>query len=228
MNFLTKKFQTYLLAFLVIALVACRSFGFVQRPSNDFLHYLNNNQVNNSVSPSLNGLYHLVEFDKSSKEIETAYTNFGEGIIAPIYFYGNHLIKARGTFYFDCSSINREFYSFKDYPNSLLDSKLWGVWSVSDSMINAICYTIFASQSSIWNCYYLCHYQGKLDGKDRIVDWHMVPPYPELTEFQLSFGVNLRQLEYLKAKKTFVFQKFPIKTALDSNKVWINRYKTNN
>jgi hypothetical protein len=56
----------------------------------------------------------------------------------------------------------------------------------------------------------------------------MVPPYPELTEFQLSFGVNLRQLEYLKAKKTFVFQKFPIKTALDSNKVWINRYKTNN
>lgn len=218
----------YTFLLVTATLFACRGLGYIQKPSNDLIYQLNNKGNGSTILPSLNGMYHLVEFDRSTNEIETAYTNFGEGIIAPIYFYGNHLLMARGTYFFDCSSLNREYYYFVDYPNSLLDRKLWGVWEVKDSVIHAICYTIFESQSSIWNTYYLCHYQGKLVGNNKIVDWHMIPPYPELSEFQLKFGGNHRQLEYLKAKKTFVFQKFPIKTSLDSNKVWINKFKTNN
>lgn len=217
----------FIIAFIIPILftTGCRSFGYIEKPSNDFLDLLNAESTNTDIL-FLNGLYQLVEYNGSTNKITETKLREGVGYIDPMYFYGNNVFTRTGGLRSHSDSWESSF--FVEQKDFLLNRSSWGVYKVKDSIIYAIAYIYFVSSSDIMNTRYLCYFTGKIKNKSRIEEWQMIPPYPLLTKNQAKLNANISQLMYLKAKKTFVFQKFPIKTSLDSNKVWINKFKTNN
>jgi hypothetical protein len=217
----------FILVFIIPILLTtgCRSFGYTEKPNKDFLLLLNKQSSNTDIL-QLNGLYSLVEFKGLTNQCSEG-VNFDEDIFTdPLFFYGNNIYKNIGGLY----SYTREGQKniFLDSKDHLLNQAAWGVYVIRDSTIYAISYSYFVGTSSIWNNRLLCYFVGKIKSKQRIEDWHMIPPFPNLTRKQSEFKANKLKMIYLTTKKTFVFQKFPIKTSLDSNKVWVNKYKTKN
>lgn len=209
---------------LIIFLLSCRSFGYIEKPNKDFLELLNRDFDSTKNSLLLNGFYSLIEYDGSKVKIEEIIKSEPDEIVDPMFFYGNNIfLSFRGL-----RSHSLKWDSCLFYDNELfLEQKgAWGAYMVVDSTIYAIAYTYFVGTSHVLNNMYLCYYKGRILDNSKIVDWQLVPPYPKLHKHQAMLKDNQRKIEYLKVKKSFQFQQSLNKSNLDSTVVWINKYRS--
>jgi len=96
----------------------------------------------------------------------------------------------------------------------------WGTFKLKEDTISAIIYWPFNRHNANLYANTSCHYKGILMNGDSIVDWKMIPPYPE---YDKQFNADYITVEI--KPKTFYFMKFPAKLMVDSNKVWLNKYR---
>ena len=183
---------------------------------------LNNKNTDVSTGPLLNGVYTMVLYENSTHIIDSIHKVEGNGFITPIILYGNNIFSRTGQFAFH--SIEEENHLFNNEKDFMLN-KPWGVYQTEKDVIKAICYVSFRGNSHNWDNRYLCYFEGRMEGRAKIVNWHIVPPYPDLTDRELKYEYNQRILKELKANKTYEFRPFAAKTNIDSTKVWINKYK---
>lgn len=207
---------------IFISFHSCRLFGYIESPNEQFVKMLNNNNQQNENGPLLDGLYTLVLFNNSSHIIDSIHTARGSGFISPLIFYGNNLISETGLFSFH--SIEWENHLFAEGKEYMLN-KPWGVYETVNETIKAICYVSFRGNSHNWDNRYLCYFEGRMEGRTRIADGHIVPPFPDLTKRELEYEYNQRILKELKSYKTYEYRPFPMKSNIDSTKVWINKYR---
>jgi len=143
------------------------------------------------------------------------------GFIDPIVFYGNGVFTHLGY---------RSNYSPDEYEKIFRTqimtgyNERWGVYSISDSIVKATIHWTFEGRGGSFSYSYLCNFEGVIVRK-KILNWHMVEPYPNLSKLELGFVYNQSKLQYLKTPKEFTFTPFPEKTLVDSNAVWILKYR---
>lgn len=215
------KFSFKLFLILII-FNSCRIFGY-KEPANDrFIAILNNKKQTTDKGPLLSGVYTLVEYGNSSHIIDSIHKAEGIGFIDPMIFYGNNLVSQASLFSFH--SIEWETHLFVDEKEFMLN-KPWGVYEIEYDVIKTIKYVSFRGNSHNWDNRYLCYFVGRMEGRTRIVDWQMIPPYPDLTKRELEYEYNQRILVYLKTQKSFEYKPFLLKTNIDSTKVWINKFR---
>lgn len=183
---------------------------------------LNNKNADVNTGPFLNGVYTMVLYENSSYIVDSINNAEGVGFIDPLIFYGNKIFSCTGLFSFH--SIEWENHLFNDEKDFMLN-RPWGTYHTENDVIKAICYVSFQGNSGNWDNRYLCYFEDRMEGREKIVNWHIVPPYPDLTARELKYKYNQRILKELKANKTFEFRPFVAKTNIDSTKVWINKYR---
>lgn len=87
--------------------------------------------------------------------------------------------------------------------------------------MKATIYCKYQSEKREQNCkYLLTNYEGYLKDSTTIENWHMVPPYPKISE---KFKRNIIESESLP--HTYKFKYFPAKEKLDVTKAWISKYR---
>jgi hypothetical protein len=99
----------------------------------------------------------------------------------------------------------------------------WGTFNLSGDTIKAkLLILINRSNAQIYERR-LCSYVGVLKGFDTILNWHMEEP---ITNYDKKFNPGVEG--FCKLNKTLIFKKFPAKLMVDSNKVWLNKYRNYN
>ena len=132
-------------------------------------------------------------------------------------FYKNNLILRSIGYAIDS---NTEVNQFVKYGVMQTYGNWWGTYSFKGDTISAIIYWPFNRHNANLYANTSCHYKGILMNGDSIVDWKMIPPYPE---YDKQFNADYITVEI--KPKTFYFMKFPAKLMVDSNKVWLNKYR---
>jgi len=212
----------FTLLLIIVSFSSCRIFGYIESPNEQFIEMLNNKSQGTEVGPLLSGIYTLALFENSSHIIDSIHIAKGIGFISPLIFYGNNLISRTGQFSFH--SMEWESHLFNEEKEFML-SKPWGVYKTENEVIKAICYVSFRGNSHNWDNRYLCYFEGRMEGRTKIVDWHIIPPFPDLKKGELEYSYNQRILTFLKAYKTYEYRPFPMKTNIDSTKIWINQFR---
>jgi len=207
---------------LIISLQSCRIFGYTESPNEQFVEILNKKSQPSDTEPLLDGIYTLTLYDNSSHIIDSIHNVEGAGFICPLIFYGNNLVSRTGLFSFH--SEEWLTHLFLDETEFMLN-KPWGVYDNENGFIKAIIYVSFRGNSHNWDNRYLCYFEGRMEGREKIVDWHIVPPFPDLTKRELEYKYNQQILKFLKTFKSYEYRPFPMKTNIDSTKVWINKFR---
>jgi hypothetical protein len=206
---------------IVFSLQSCRIFGYTESPNELFVEILNKKNELSDTRLLLNGVYTLTLYYSSSQIIDSIHNVNGAGFISPLIFYGNNLVSETGLSFHSEEWLTHLFLDEKEF----MSNKPWGVYENENGFVKAIIYVSFRGNSHNWDNRYLCYFEGRMEGREKIVDWHIVPPFPDLTKRELKYKYNQQILAYLKALKTYEYRLFPMKTNIDSTKVWINKYR---
>ncbi len=203
---------------ITISLNSCHLLSYRQEPNEKFNQIINVLPDNNREL-KYNGLYTLISIDSSSLVSDTIHRK-DDSFIDPIMFYGNGIVDYIGDIYF---SNNEKRKSYIDKKNKFTNLPC-GIFSVNNKKIEASIYMVFEGNGDGFNIWYLCNFTGVIDG-NRILNWKMIPPVPKFTKLEKRQDYNQKKITYLMQSKDFEFKPFIYKTMLDSNNIWINKYK---
>jgi hypothetical protein len=202
---------------LMYILTGC---SYEQQLTASFIQTLNKPVLPYNNPLLLNGVYSMTDCEDAY--IMDSLNNLRkDGFIDPIIFYGNGVFTHLGY----CTNYSIEKYQ-KIIKTQLATGyfQRWGVYNISDSLLKASIHWVFVGRGQSLSYSYLCNFEGIIE-KNKILNWHMVEPYPSLSKLEQSFIENQIFLHYLKTPKEFTFKPFPEKTTVDSNAVWIMKYK---
>ena len=131
----------------------------------------------------------------------------------PLFFFKNGLIS------YDHYSAYNSAHFKKDITNPKMLKKRqfvmnWGTYKIEGNEIKAIIVMMY------WDVFVwepeATYFSGTIVNKNSIVNWHPVPPFPEIKHG----GIGLRT-----GTSKFYFKPFEDKRLIDSNKVWVNKYR---
>ena len=192
----------------------------IEKPSAVFLSTLNEPPRDFSGSKlKFNGFYENSTFrDKLRLDAQGRLNTNKYYSVKPIFFFTNGLVVMD----------NASSYDSISYANTLvgineLTFDAWGPFSIRHDTIRAIVYHHFFKNEAIGKRRNLTYFEGILKDSATIINWKMVPPYPKV-----NMEANGGTMESEKKESTLKFVAFPAKTNIDSNNVWINKYKTKN
>lgn len=134
----------------------------------------------------------------------------------PIYFFNNN------TLYYDRGVLIKDsiYISLSSLRKDLLESERykynWGTYQIINDTIKAQIYCEYYKKNAHSIQFLISHYQGILVGKNIITNWHIVEPYPKINK-----ELDLKNLEYQKKGRNYIFKEYNSKALVDSNKAWI-------
>lgn len=200
-----------LLAFLGCCALSCQSQKRPEAPP-DLVRLLNKERSQANVILCGNGFYE----NAAPQKIKT--TSKGKYYAAdPLYFYGNNVVLYQRGLAADSAGYADYFLRSDPAKGDL--ARHSGAYEISRDTLKVILIRLFNNNHSQKYKYGICYYQGIIKNKDSIVDWKMVAPFPPFSE-------EFNHIEKEKIPSTLIFRSFPAKNRLDSNKVWVNDYKT--
>jgi hypothetical protein len=190
-----------------IAIFSCNTFKNTEA-SKAFILLINKKKALENTSLQYNGIYSQ-KLKKGEKK----------NIQSPIYFFKN------GVVLYDLNVIGDS----NDYANSiesrslvnLSDGKNWGTYDVVDGNIEAIIFCKKNTNREQLFKYYEFHFNGRISDNNTITNWRLVEPYAILNQ---KFNKGIVE-QYIVPQK-LEFHLLPAKTKIDSNKAWVNEYRT--
>ncbi len=204
----------------MLVLVLVNSCSYKQQPTASFIQTLNKPVLPENNPLYLNGVYSMTDCEDT--HIMDSLNNLNKnGFIDPLVFYGNGVYTQFGY---------RSNYSTDKYKEFFINGlateypKKWGVQSITDSLLKTTIHWVFVGRGGSFSYSYLCNFEGIIEN-NKIINWHLVEPYPKLSRLEHSFVYNQKLLLYLKTSKEYTFRPFPEKKSVDSNAVWIMKYK---
>jgi hypothetical protein len=212
--------QSFRQTIILLILLLVNSCAYRPYPNHEFITTINSVPQPNNPIKYLNGVYTMTSYEQD-QIIDSMLNSFPGGFIDPIVFYGNGIYTQIGRLN-GYSKI--EFEGFLNNKNDFLNNTVWGVYTYKDSIIYAQKHSVFMGRGGNISSWHLCHYVGIVRGR-QIVDWHLVEPYPALNKLEQGFKFNQKILKHLKSYRDFTYQEFPKKMEIDSNAVWIMKYK---
>lgn len=204
--------------FILVTISSCHLLSYKQKPDDRF-NLILNSTPDYDHKLLYHGLYSVVKIDSLSTTIDSL-SNKDSVFIDPIMFYGNGIVDYIGKFY---STNFEKRINYIDQKNKFKNLP-FGVFRVNDDSVEASIYIVFEGNSNSFNIWYLCNFTGMVSG-DSITNWRMIPPYPNFTDLEKRQKFNQEKFNYLLQPKAFIFQPFIQKTFLDSNNVWLNKYR---
>ena len=134
---------------------------------------------------------------------------------SPIFFFAN------GLFIGYNGSTSDSKFLVQDVQNSVLTKRHHildvAAFEVRNDTIKATGSFVMSTSGNTIR-HFIAHFRGILKSPDTIVNWRMVPPYPKISW-------RLNDLDYLKKPRMLVFKSLAGKTQIDSNAIWINKFK---
>lgn len=133
-------------------------------------------------------------------------------------FYKNGLCLAKMGSYRDGAEVNSLciYNRFTEEQNKGYSE--WGAYKITDDTLEILCYRHFSKRGDLLKSY-LTHYRGILKGRDSIVDFKMMPPYPHV-----NAKIN-DNFAYEIGPQVLIFKRNPCKAYIDSDAVWLNKYR---
>ncbi len=202
----------------LFCLSSCHLLSYKQKPDVRFTQIIKSSPDINSKL-LYNGLYSLVKID-SSYSISDSLGKKNDCYVDPIMVYSNGIIDYIGEIYI--TNIEKRIKYIK--KKNLHPDLPFGVYRVNDEMIEASIYLVFEGNGDSFNIWYLCNFTGEIDGS-KIINWRMIPPFPNFTRLEKRQNYNQEKMKYLTQAKDFEFKPFIQKTLLDSNSVWLNKFR---
>jgi hypothetical protein len=134
-------------------------------------------------------------------------------------FYKNGLCFASmGTFKDKAEANSLCVYNrYTEEQNKLFSE--WGAYRLYNDTIEILCYRQF-NKSGDRPHPYLTHYRGIVKNRDTITDFKMVPPYPPV---RAKFNNNFSDIK----PHLLIFKHETCKKYIDSDAVWLNKYRIN-
>jgi hypothetical protein len=195
----------------------------IEKPSAAFLSTLNEPPRDFSGSKlKFNGFYENSTFraDELRLDAQGRINTDKYYSVKPMFFFINGLVIMDNAVSYDSTSYVN-FMGSKGIINEQT-FQAWGPFSIRHDTIRAIVYHFFFKNAAIGKRKNLAYFEGILKDSATIINWKMVPPYPKV-----NMEANGGTMESEKKESTLKFVAFPAKANIDSNNVWINKYKTN-
>jgi hypothetical protein len=196
----------------------------IEKPSAAFLAALNAPPADFSgCKLKFNGFYDNTTFraDELRLDAQGRINTRKYYSVKPTFFFTNGFVFMDGA-----SSLDSVGYTNIMGNKGLINEQTfdaWGPFSIRHDTIRAIVYHHFFKNEAIGKRRNLTYFEGILKDSATIINWKMVPPYPKV-----NMEANGGTMESEKKESTLKFVAFPAKTNIDSNNVWINKYKTKN
>jgi hypothetical protein len=134
-----------------------------------------------------------------------------------LLFYKNNLVLCILGYSNDSLAEVNHLIKYGQYQTNV---NKWGVYSIDSDTIKAIIYWCFNRNHSNLYIDKACYYSGIITTGDSIINWRMIPPYPE---YNRTYNPDYTSFETIP--QTLHYIKFPAKLMVDSNKVWLNKYR---
>ena len=182
-----------------------------EKPTKSFIEELHRKET---PPPYFNckGVYAKgADLVQNNNELDSVYRN-------SIIFYPNFICLLQDSYSYRYAMRDIEDYGIDKYRTGYS----WGVYSIEDSIIKATIYTEYYGRGYCFY-HYLTNFEGRLEGKDKIKNWHRVPPYPKLSKIQKEHSSHICK----KLDTPVDLQFYPLNDSLiiDSKLAWINKYK---
>lgn len=212
-----------LMGAILIFLEACVA---TEKPSQDFLRMLHRtlNEKIESGKIHFGAAYHKI--GKIGDTIDREYNSTGETIkyryIDTSYLYYPFFFLENGKMaYYDFITPDSVRFNKK---HRLYGKKAysWGVYEIKADTIKAIFYFMYYQRSRTTPTkHFQTYFEGIIKGKDSILNWRMVPPYP--LPINPNSLWNRQNLEAFMTPKNLGFKKVNVQFNFDT--LWIDRFK---
>jgi hypothetical protein len=223
------KIKILALALIVLSSIilnSCRTGVYTQAPSYEFSTIINDSSGTENGKLNFNGAYHFIE--ESNYNQGTDYENGKPTRVVavpyldkPVFFLKNNLMFFDNTLSLDSSVFftGERMYGTdeKHYSNN------WGTYKIENNVITAIFYYPYVGGNLVGKGYtqrLLTYFQGNIKNRDTITDWHMIPPYPNI-----SSKANQYEFNSFMTPRELYFKKVPIDKLINPDSAWINKFK---
>jgi len=196
---------------LLIILSGCNS-NKIPKASPEFITLLNKEKSFINAKLKLNGYYSLDPIPTGNPKIS--------GPSSPVIFYGNGIIYHENSLFQGEKSLSN-FLEKRGAENTVWNQQ--GTFEVKNDTIYAIMFCKYNRNNASLYARELTYFRGVTKG-DSIVDWKMVQPYPKAPYKYPVF--NEKVIESQATPKILHYHHFPLKSLLDSNKLYVNDYRT--
>ncbi len=210
---------------LILILLGALNFRCIQteKASVNFIQLRNQKAPTSNTSIKFSGVYHHINED--SYHYPTDYKNGmptryidSPYLDQPIFFFENGILLHE----YRTTTLVESDISLSDEKSkkNFYEQKGWGVYNVNHDTINAIIYVDF-----LRGWFYTvserlqCNFQGVIKNSDTILQWHLIPPFPNVNKKKEG---NINFLESLKKGIDMYFKEIPEKKLIDPTKAWIN------
>ncbi|MBC7411705.1 MAG: hypothetical protein H7331_04540 [Bacteroidia bacterium] len=175
----------------------------IQKPSSSFLKKINNKVISQNI---INKNGHFYTKDNNPKDL------------FPLFFFSNN------TVYYPFSLGDGGTQQFKfnkehDYYSPIgYAENNWGVYVVKNDTLNVTMFNVFRTQGQSVIMIEI-NYQGIIKGSSNILNWHIVPPYPD------SVYINNYYFREGLIPRNYQFNVCIDKYKIDSSKAFINKFR---
>lgn len=195
----------FALSFFFLLVFSC---GQTRIFTKDFITKINEPTTNLKNKIRFDGVYH-----------EATDTN-----AVGMYIYGAIVFFENGATYSAGSSKSLEEFQvyYPTYKDDKNDFYLWGVYNIIYDTITAIIFTPYPGGLLGGEKLYESHFQGIIKNRDSILQWHLVPPYPQVSK---RAGDNVWLINNAKEPINLYFKNVPVDKIIDPKKDWIDKYR---
>lgn len=199
-NFFTKIFFSIFILFIS----SCGLFTiYINNPTTSFQKIMNEKE-NYSNFLRFDGYYSLESFNK-----DTGITK------EPIFFYNNNLL----YFYFRSIFYEKPDIDFlkKTQLISTPSKFYWGsYYIINDTILKCKIFCLYSNKRANCSQFIECNYSGIIRNKERIIDWHLIEPYPNI-----NYWGDKKIIENEKKCRNLIFNYFKEKSKIDSTSSWL-------
>ncbi|MDP4264166.1 MAG: hypothetical protein Q8941_16680 [Bacteroidota bacterium] len=206
-------------------LLSCSGIIYHQKPDS----FIREQRTSNEISTiNFSGFYHHIRDSNyhlgtdyknglPTRYIDTPYAD------KPILFFSNGLVAYSYRLYFDSIGFVNNQIKFGTQEKSYIND--WGVYQIEKDTIRAEIYLVFGMGLNFHGRFQrlICNFQGILKNRDTILNWHLVPPFPQ----NPTYAIDGTLFDNLKKPKDLFFKRAPISELISPENAWINklRYK---
>lgn len=222
--FKTTYYPATLLLWCVLSCSSCALY--VQKPTANFIRYLNDSLKSNTEKLRFDGAYHYMQphhYHYGVDRVRGEPTRFVDTpfLGSPIFFLKNNMMALQNALMIDSTDY---IYTMKNHgakEREVMND--WGVYTIQNDTLKASLYIIYTGYQfgKGLNQRLLTNFEGYVKNKDTIQGWHMIPPLPKI-----AIMPNQYEFDFFMKPRDLVFKKVPVQDVINPNEVWINRFKT--
>ncbi|MDJ1482934.1 hypothetical protein QNI16_20700 [Cytophagaceae bacterium YF14B1] len=137
--------------------------------------------------------------------------------VGPISFFEKGIILHEGGYFGDSVSYKLRILNSTKFAKN---TRCWGVYKIKSDTIQAIIYNNYTGNAFKRHQYKQAYYQGIMR-QDKILQWHLVPPYPDIND-----EINSYMVKKDKIPRDLFFKPNTLKVLIKPDSTaWINEFK---